>query len=124
MIPDVTLSLLTHPQNFNLIAIKESFSVERLTRITLLLAKVTMVFMPVTLMTGYFSIQFAGLEFTVKSYWWAFAVVLAVSMVLLFIFSLISGTFEGKIITRPWSRMMVDVSRRWLAHRRGKGKTF
>ncbi|KAL5393486.1 hypothetical protein DPSP01_000302 [Paraphaeosphaeria sporulosa] len=110
--------------NFNLIAIKESFSVERLTRVTLLLAKVTIVFMPVTLMTGYFSIQFAGLEFTVRSYWWAFAVVLAVSMVLLFLFSFFSGTFEGKIITRSWSRIMFDVSRRWLVHKRKKGKTF
>ncbi|KAL5425674.1 hypothetical protein PMIN04_002450 [Paraphaeosphaeria minitans] len=110
--------------NYNLIAIKESFSVERLTRVTLLLAKVTIVFMPVTLMTGYFSIQFAGLEFTVKSYWWAFAVVLVVSMVLLFFFSFFSGTFEGKIITRLWSRIMFDVSRRWLAHKRKKGKTF
>jgi hypothetical protein len=84
-----------------------------------------MVFMPVTLMTGYFSIQFAGLEFTVKSYWWAFAVVLAVSMVLLCLFSFFSGTFDGKIIiTRPWSRIMFDCSRRWLAHKRQKGKTF
>lgn len=83
-----------------------------------------MVFMPVTLMTGYFSIQFAGLEFTVKSYWWAFGVVLAISVVLLFLFSFFSGTFEGKIITRSWSRIMYDFSRRWLAHKRKKGKNF
>ncbi|KAF2639817.1 hypothetical protein P280DRAFT_402517 [Massarina eburnea CBS 473.64] len=108
--------------NFNLIAIKESFSVERLTRVTLLLAKVTMVFMPVTLMTGYFSIQFAGLEFTVKSYWWAFAVVLVVSLLATFAISVFSGTFEGKIVTRTWSRVVYDVSRRWLMHRAKKGK--
>lgn len=110
--------------NFNLIAIKESFSVERLTRITLLLAKVTIVFMPVTLMTGYFSCQFANTEFTVKSYWWAFAAILVVSLVLLFLFSFFSGTLEGKIITRPWSRIMYDVSRRWLQHRRKKGRAL
>ncbi|KAF1953327.1 hypothetical protein CC80DRAFT_527324 [Byssothecium circinans] len=110
--------------NFNLIAIKESFSVERLTRVTLLLAKITIVFMPVTLMTGYFSIQFAGVEFRVKSYWWAFAVVTAVSLLATFIFSVVSGTFEGKIITRTWSRMVYDVSRRWLMHRRKKSKEF
>ncbi|KAJ4354379.1 uncharacterized protein N0V89_006115 [Didymosphaeria variabile] len=108
--------------NFNLIAIKESFSVERLTRVTLLLAKVTMVFMPVTLMTGYFSIQFAGVEFSVKSYWWAFALVFAISMVLLFLFSVFSGTFEMKMITRSWSRIMFDISKRWLAHERKQGK--
>lgn len=83
-----------------------------------------MVFMPVTLMTGYFSIQFVGLEPTVKSYWWAFAVVLAVSMVLLFLFSVFSGTFEGKIITRSCSRLMFEFSRRWSALKRKKGKTF
>ncbi|KAF2255498.1 hypothetical protein BU26DRAFT_212 [Trematosphaeria pertusa] len=110
--------------NFNLIAIKESFSVERLTRVTLLLAKVTIVFMPVTLMTGYFSCQFAGVEFTVKSYWWGFAVVLAVSLVLLVLFSFFSGTFEGKIITRPWSRTAYDKSRKWWMHRRKRGKTL
>jgi hypothetical protein len=110
--------------NFNLIAIKESFSVERLTRITLLLAKVTMVFMPVTLLTGYFSIQFQNMEFTMKSYWWAFAVVLVISFVLLFLFSFFTGSFEGKIVTRPWSRIMVDFSKRWLKHRRGKNKSF
>ncbi|KAF2740028.1 hypothetical protein EJ04DRAFT_483588 [Polyplosphaeria fusca] len=107
--------------NFNLIAIKESFSVERLTRITLLLAKVTMVFMPVTLMTGYFSIQFQGLEFTVKSYWWAFAVILGVSLVLLFLFSFFSGTMDGKIISRPFSRIMYDISKRWILHKRKRG---
>lgn len=106
--------------NFNLIAIKESFSVERLTRVTLLLAKVTIVFMPVTLMTGYFSIQFSGVEFQVKSYWWAFAVILGVSFFLLFLFSLFSGTLEGKIISRPWSRMVLDFSTRWVLRRKRK----
>ncbi|KAK1915647.1 hypothetical protein P3342_003457 [Pyrenophora teres f. teres] len=49
--------------NFNLIAIKESNSVERLTWVTLLLAKITILFTPVTLLTGYFSIQFKNTEF-------------------------------------------------------------
>jgi hypothetical protein len=78
--------------------------------------------MPVTLMTGYFSIQFAGMEFTMRSYWWAFGGILAVSFLLLFLFSFFSGTFEGKIITRPWSRIMYDVSRRWWAHKKRRGK--
>ncbi|KAF2866791.1 hypothetical protein BDV95DRAFT_552324 [Massariosphaeria phaeospora] len=107
--------------NFNLIAIKESFSVERLTRITLLLAKVTIVFIPVTLMTGYFSIQFAGVEFRVKSYWWAFGLVMGVSLLLVLLFSASSGSFESKIVVRPWSRVMVDLSKRWLVRRRQRG---
>lgn len=109
--------------NFNLIAIKESLSVERLTRVTLLLAKITIVFMPVTLMTGYFSCQFAGMEFTHASYWWAFAGVLVLSLLFTFIFSVMSGTFEGKIMTRTWSRMMYDGSRKWLLHRRKRSET-
>jgi hypothetical protein len=110
--------------NFNLIAIKESFSVERLTRIALLLAKVTMVFMPVTLLTSYFSIQFRDTTFTIKSYWLAFAVVLAISFVFLFLFSFLTGSFEGRIVTRPWSRMMYDLTKRWWVRRRQKNKTF
>jgi Mg2+ and Co2+ transporter CorA len=105
--------------NFNLIAIKESFSVERLTRITLLLAKVTLVFMPVTLMTGYMSIEFSDRDFTTTEYWIAFGIVLGVSLVMLYLFSLLSGSWEmGAIIKRPWSRMAFD----WLFKRRKRVK--
>ncbi|KAL6708434.1 hypothetical protein ACN47E_002697 [Coniothyrium glycines] len=110
--------------NFNLIAIKESFSVERLTWVTLLLAKITILFTPVTLMTGYFSIQFKNTEFEIRSYWWAFGLVFGVSIGLLFLFSFFSGTFEGKIITKSWSRIAYDVSRRWIAHQKKRGKAL
>jgi hypothetical protein len=108
--------------NFNLIAIKESFSVERLTWVTLLLAKITILFTPVTLMTGYFSIQFKGLEFEMQSYWQAFGITFGLSAALLVLFSWVSGTFEGKIITRSWTRAVYDVGRRWVVHRRKRGK--
>jgi Mg2+ and Co2+ transporter CorA len=109
--------------NFNLIAIKESFSVERLTWVTLLLAKITILFTPVTLMTGYFSIQFKDTEFEIAKYWWTFAIVFGVSLGLLFLFSFFSGTFEGKkIITRSWSRIAFDVGRKWMVGRRKGGK--
>ncbi|KAF1946140.1 hypothetical protein EJ02DRAFT_508973 [Clathrospora elynae] len=107
--------------NFNLIAIKESNSVERLTWVTLLLAKITILFTPVTLMTGYFSIQFKNTEFEVRGYWWVFAIVFGLSLGLLFLFSFMSGTFEGKIITRSWSRIAYDFSRRWWMHRKKGG---
>ncbi|KAF2019019.1 hypothetical protein BU24DRAFT_385819 [Aaosphaeria arxii CBS 175.79] len=113
--------------NFNLIAIKESFSVERLTRITLLLAKITILFMPVTLMTGYFSIQFRGLEFEVKSYWWAFGAIFGISMLLVFLFSAISGTIEGKgvsrIVNRSWSRVVWEWTGRWVERKKRLGWT-
>ena len=69
-------------------------------------------------MTGYFSIQFAGVEFSVKSYWLAFVATAAVSIIFVFFFSFFSGTMDGKLITRSWSRMMYDISKRWLMHRR------
>ncbi|CAI9633542.1 unnamed protein product [Alternaria burnsii] len=108
--------------NFNLIAIKESFSVERLTWVTLLLAKITILFTPVTLMTGYFSIQFKEMEFEMRSYWQAFGIIFGASVALLVLFSWVSGTFEGKIITRSWTRVVYDVGRRWVVHRRKRGK--
>ncbi|TKA57594.1 hypothetical protein B0A49_10699 [Cryomyces minteri] len=94
--------------NFNLIAIKESYSVERLTRITLLLAKVTILFMPVSLMTAYFSTQLQDVRFTSHAYWTAFAVVLSASICALMLFGAVSGTLEGRMVVRPLSRVLVD----------------
>ncbi|KAJ5549581.1 hypothetical protein N7513_006815 [Penicillium frequentans] len=48
--------------NFNLIALKDSQAVEKLTRITILLAKATMLFLPVSLMTAYFSTELQGVK--------------------------------------------------------------
>jgi Mg2+ and Co2+ transporter CorA len=95
--------------NFNLIAIKESYSVERLTRVTLLLAKVTMLFMPVSLMTAYFSCQLQDVDFTVRSYWTWFAVILSISVAGLVVFSAVSGTMEGSMNVGSWSRKI------WIA---------
>lgn len=108
--------------NFNLIAIKESFSVERLTWVTLVLAQITILFTPVTLMTGYFSIQFKNTEFEIKSYWWAFGIILGLSFLMLFLFSYFSGTLNGNIIKTSWSRVVVDISKRWWSHRKKRGK--
>ena len=93
-------------QNFNLIAIKESRSVERLTRVTLLLAKLTFLFMPVSIVTAYFSCQFIDARFTVRSYWLWFAGIGSASLVLLIVFSLISGTLDADIMYKPLSRRL------------------
>ena len=57
--------------NFNLIAMRQSQAVEKLTRITILLAKVTILFMPVSVLTGYFSTQIDDLQhvYTAETYW-------------------------------------------------------
>jgi heme/copper-type cytochrome/quinol oxidase subunit 2 len=64
------MSLLATFQNLNLVALKESQAVEKLTRTTILLAKVTILFLPVSLMTGYFSMQLTEIEklYNLKTY--------------------------------------------------------
>ncbi|KAK8156297.1 hypothetical protein IWX90DRAFT_226710 [Phyllosticta citrichinensis] len=108
--------------NFNLIAIKESLSVERLTRVTLLLAKATLLFMPVSLMAAYFSCQFDGVVFTPRQFWTAFAVVVVVSAIALVAFSVVSGTMEGKMLVRSASKAFVDKGRGWWGRRKERGR--
>ncbi|GME51278.1 Adp-ribosylation factor protein [Neofusicoccum parvum] len=106
--------------NFNLIAIKESLSVERLTRVTLLLAKATLLFMPVSIMAAYFSCQFEGQEFTVRQFWTWFGVVVGVSLVGLFVFSFVSGTMEGKMLYKSMSASMMDMSKKWWGKKKSE----
>lgn len=111
--------------NFNLITLKESQAVERLTRITILLAKVTILFMPVSLMTAYFSTQLSDLAniYSIKTYWICFAIIMSLSFVGLALFGLASGTLEGKPIYRSFTQTMVDAGRgRWKARRERKGR--
>ncbi|KAL8793541.1 MAG: hypothetical protein Q9195_003914 [Heterodermia aff. obscurata] len=102
--------------NFNLITLKQSDAVERLTRITILLAKVTILFMPVSLMTAYFSTQISDLQgaYTSTTYWACFAVIMAFSLLFLVIFGVLSNTLEGKPIYRSMTQTFWDVSRKWL----------
>ena len=93
-----TITITNGGQNMNLITMKESDAVERLTRITILLAKATLLFLPVSLMTAYFSTQLDGVNFTVAKYWIAFGVIFFISFVALLLFGRASGTVEGKMI--------------------------
>lgn len=86
--------------NFNLIAIKESLDVERLTRATLLLTKLSILFLPVSLLTTYFSVQTVGVQYTLREYWVSFAVTLGVSWLALFWL----GVWSGSVQTLGWIR--------------------
>lgn len=110
--------MLIRRKNFNLIAIKESYSVEKLTRVTLLLGKVTILFMPVSLMSAYFSCQFTDQVFSVKEYWAWFGGILGASVVMLFAFSLASGTIEGKMAHKGISRRIVEMTAAMVAGKR------
>jgi hypothetical protein len=106
--------LLTYLQNFNLIALRESSYVERLTRITILLAKVTILFIPVSLMSAYFTVPFDGLSYTPATYWTAFAVILGLSFLTLVVFGQLSGTQEGKPVYRSLTRVGFEAWKRFF----------
>lgn len=100
-------------QNFNLIALKDSQAVEKLTRITILLAKATILFLPVSLMTAYFSIQLPDVanSLSLRVYWITFAVLMVLSIGLLSMFGYASDTVEGKTIYKSVTRTMFSSSR-------------
>ena len=105
-----------------MIALKDSQAVEKLTRITILLAKVTILFLPVSLMTGYFSTELRNVkgEYTINQYWVSFGVIMFLSMVLLWIFGYASDTVEGKTIYQSLSRSFFRMSRDRVSHRRNE----
>jgi len=74
---------------FNINAQKDSEQNARLTRSATLLAKLSVLFLPVSLLTGYFSIQVEDLVgvYTVKDYWYSFAALMSISFLFLFFFS-------------------------------------
>lgn len=74
---------------FSINAQKDSKATARLSRAATLLAKLSVVFLPVSLMTSYFSVQIADLQgvYTSKQYWYAFAVIMSISVLALFFFS-------------------------------------
>ncbi|KAH9210573.1 hypothetical protein DL95DRAFT_370770 [Leptodontidium sp. 2 PMI_412] len=74
---------------FNINAQKDTEATARLTRSATLLAKLSVLFLPVSLMTSYFSVQIKDLEgvYTTKDYWYSFAVLMSISFLFLFFFS-------------------------------------
>ncbi|MCJ1226031.1 hypothetical protein MMC12_002680 [Toensbergia leucococca] len=108
--------------SFNLIALKESQAVERLTRITILLAKLTILFLPVSLMTAYFSVQITDLQtsYTYKTYWTCFGVIMAASLLFLVVFGKLSGTLEGRPIYKSMTETFTDATKLAFGSRRGR----
>ncbi|KAL1306823.1 hypothetical protein AAFC00_005480 [Neodothiora populina] len=84
--------------NFQLIAIKESLDVEKLTRAAFLISKVTVLFVPLSFMTSYFSLDL-DMKYDARTYWTTFAIVLVLSSTVLVAFGLASGTLMS------WKRL-------------------
>ena len=108
-----------------MIALKESQAVEHLTRITILLAKITIVFLPVSLMTGYFSTQIEELQgiYTARTYWVSFGVIVGLSLLGLIVFGIFSGTVEGKPFYQSLSKYFLDKTKARYRKGRGRGVT-
>lgn len=86
---------------------------ERLTRVTTLLSKATILFLPVSLLSAYFSIDWEQPEGeTVTAYWVAFAVIFMVTFCALVGFGVMSKTLEGRVVYQPIWRAGVEVGRR------------
>lgn len=82
----------------------------KLTSNATLLSKLGVLFLPVSLMTSYFSVQIQELEgvYTVKTYWVTFAVVMVLSVAALFMFSRVlvgAGTAVAKRVDKEVGRV-------------------
>ena len=111
--------------NFNLVQLKTTFAMERLTRTTILLAKATILFLPVSLMTGYFSIQLSEIEnlYSLRTYWACFGVVAGVTLLLLGVFDFASERVQvqGAIVYRSLTQMAVGRVLGWKGTKRKEG---
>jgi hypothetical protein len=103
--------------NFNLLSLKNALSVETLTRTTILLAKVTILFLPVSLMTAYFSLQMREIDelYSLKTYWGCFGVVGVLTVALMIAFGIVSSRVKGRIMYESMWRMGTE---KFLGRRR------
>lgn len=85
---------------FNLIAMKEAQAVERLTRVAIFLTKFTFLFLPLTLITGYFSMQLNDLngKYSVKDFWGASGVFVGLMILVLYTIGRSTETLETGIM--------------------------
>lgn len=95
--------------NLSLVAYQQSLHVERLTRAALLLTKATILFLPVSFMTGYFSVPLGHVEYSLTTYWVAFTACFSCTCVLLWHPTFLYAVAEGiwSLVRRSvWSRIM------------------
>jgi Mg2+ and Co2+ transporter CorA len=98
---------------FNLVTLKESHAIERLTRTTIVLAKATILFLPVSLMTSYFSIQIGDIQaiYSLKTYWVCFAVVTVLSFLFLLAFGVTASRVQGRTVYKSLLGILWDKSK-------------
>ena len=92
-----------------------------------MLAKLTVFFLPISVMTSYFSVQIEDLYvyWTGQMYWYAFAVIASVSFVSLFFFSRLLMFFidvmdEWAVIIANWGGIFLQTIRGWTGFKSKK----
>ena len=71
-------------------------------------------------MSSYFSTDLIDTQFTVRTFWTAFAIVLGSSLILIFAFGAYSGTMEEDLNHKPLSKRFWDDSRTFLKKKKKK----
>ncbi|KAA8913534.1 hypothetical protein FN846DRAFT_897178 [Sphaerosporella brunnea] len=95
---------------FNLISLKQSDTVELLTRVTIWFAGFTFVFLPLTLITGYFSMQLSDLngKYSQRTFWGASGITIILTLIVLYTVGKSTGTME-------FSTMWKGVKKVWFS---------
>lgn len=91
-----------HSQYFNITTQKDSEATAKLTRNATLLSRLGVAFLPVSLMTGYFSVQIEDLQgvYTAKTYWVTFAIIMSFSFLGLFFLTRLLSTVTESLDAR------------------------
>lgn len=103
---------------FNLISLKQSTTVELLTRVTIWFAGFTFVFLPLTLVTGYFSMQVQGIsgKYNERTFWGAGGVAVTVTLLVLYTVGKSTGTMEFGTMWRSIKKVWFS----WLNKKRDR----
>ena len=105
---------------FNLISLKQSTTVELLTRVTIWFAGFTFVFLPLTLVTGYFSMQLSDVngKYSQRTFWGSGGVAVAITLMVLYTVGKSTNTLEFGALWRGVRKVWFS----WLQRRhRRKG---
>lgn len=82
---------------FNLISLKQAGTIELLTRVTIWLTLFTFLCLPLTLVTGYFSMQLKDVEgvYDLKAFWGTAGVSIAITIIVLWTVAKVGGAEAG-----------------------------
>lgn len=109
---------------FNLIAMKEAQAVERLTRVAIFLTKFTFLFLPLTLITGYFSMQLNNTngKYGEKDFWGASGVFVGIMILILYTVGRSTDTLESGVMWKSIKEVWFGCFGRKKHMKRGRAR--